>query len=184
MNVFEKIESTCVFIDGEPTLDVVCKGIRSDQQLITLFNENYIPINCRSSLEGVWQFAYQVRKLQRLNRQQNFTYFLSIFRIVSDSLENAIIQTPKFALVKRPEHSSWSRIKSSTSPTENVQAWWKLSMVLWSSVAWEIGWSERIIILPWQTQKKVEKMKSIDASWKIETTICILVSLLRLNAIL
>lgn len=62
MNIFEKIEGTCVDgIEGEPTIESVCRGIRSDQQLITLFNENYIPINCRSSLEGVWQFAYQVR---------------------------------------------------------------------------------------------------------------------------
>lgn len=44
----------------EPTVERVCRGINDDQQLITLFNENYIPINCRSSLEGVWQFAYQV----------------------------------------------------------------------------------------------------------------------------
>ena len=63
LNIFEKIESPCVHLDKneEPTFEKVCKGIRSDQQLITLFNENYVPINCRSSLEGVWQFAYQVR---------------------------------------------------------------------------------------------------------------------------
>lgn len=131
VNVFEKIESTCVFIDGEPTVDAVCKGIRSDQQLITLFNENYIPINCRSSLEGVWQFAYQVRrKLKDWICHKISPIFPSIFRIVSVSLENAIIQTPKFALAKLQVHSSWSRIKNLTSPTENVQAWWKLSMVL------------------------------------------------------
>lgn len=62
LNVFEKIESPCVTLlpNEEPTIDRVCRGIRDDQQLITLFNENYVPINCRSSLEGVWQFAYQV----------------------------------------------------------------------------------------------------------------------------
>lgn len=43
----------------EPTVENVCKGLRPDQQLITLFSENYVPVNCRSSLEGVWQFAYQ-----------------------------------------------------------------------------------------------------------------------------
>lgn len=48
--------------DGvEPTVENVCKGLRSDQQLITLFSENHVPVNCRSSLEGVWQFAYQNR---------------------------------------------------------------------------------------------------------------------------
>lgn len=63
LNVFEKIVSPCVTLepDLEPTIERVCRGINDDQQLITLFNENYIPINCRSSLEGVWQFAYQVR---------------------------------------------------------------------------------------------------------------------------
>lgn len=43
-----------------PSVENVCRGLRSDQQLITLFSENYVPYNCRSSLEGVWQFAYQV----------------------------------------------------------------------------------------------------------------------------
>ena len=45
----------------EPTFENVCRGIRSDQQLITYFNDNYVPLLCRSSLEGVWQFAYQNR---------------------------------------------------------------------------------------------------------------------------
>ncbi|XP_058065303.1 uncharacterized protein LOC131214967 [Anopheles bellator] len=62
-NIFEKFESACVTLDGnqEPSIERVCRGITNDQQLITLFNENYIPVNCRSSLEGVWQFAYQNR---------------------------------------------------------------------------------------------------------------------------
>lgn len=38
--------------------DKICQF--QDTQMITLFSENYIPVNCRSSLEGVWQFAYQV----------------------------------------------------------------------------------------------------------------------------
>lgn len=42
----------------EETPDKICQF--QDTQLITLFSENYIPVNCRSSLEGVWQFAYQV----------------------------------------------------------------------------------------------------------------------------
>jgi hypothetical protein len=45
----------------EPTVQRVCQGLNSDQQLKTLFSENYVPVNCRSSLEGVWQFAYQNR---------------------------------------------------------------------------------------------------------------------------
>lgn len=62
LNVFEKYESPCISLDAndEPTVERICSGINEEQQLITLFNENYIPINCRSSLEGVWQFAFQV----------------------------------------------------------------------------------------------------------------------------
>ena len=44
----------------EPTVERVCRELNTDQHLITLFSENYVPVNCRSSLEGVWQFAYQV----------------------------------------------------------------------------------------------------------------------------
>ncbi|XP_049805341.1 uncharacterized protein LOC126248419 [Schistocerca nitens] len=63
VNVLEKIETPCVTIGAneEPTVERVCRGLHSDQQLITLFSENYVPVNCRSSLEGVWQFAYQNR---------------------------------------------------------------------------------------------------------------------------
>ncbi|XP_006611247.1 uncharacterized protein LOC102673144 [Apis dorsata] len=63
VNVLEKLEAYCVNLpnDIEPTVENVCRGLRPDQQLITLFSENYVPVNCRSSLEGVWQFAYQNR---------------------------------------------------------------------------------------------------------------------------
>lgn len=63
VNVLEKIESSCVNLpqNEEVTIERVCQGLRSDQQLVTLFSENYVPVNCRSSLEGVWQFAYQNR---------------------------------------------------------------------------------------------------------------------------
>lgn len=47
-------------------MENVCKGLRQDQQLITLFSENFVPYNCRSSLEGVWQFAYQVLNTSNL----------------------------------------------------------------------------------------------------------------------
>lgn len=61
-NVFEKIESRCVTLeaDEEPTIERICRDIDYDQKLITLFNDDYIPINCRSSIQGVWQFSYQV----------------------------------------------------------------------------------------------------------------------------
>lgn len=56
------IAVSCVNIPygAEPSVDNICRGLNADQQLITLFSENYVPVNCRSSLEGVWQFAYQV----------------------------------------------------------------------------------------------------------------------------
>lgn len=65
LNIFEKFEGPCIGLapGEEPTVQNVCKGIKDDQQLITLFNENFVPINCRSSLEGVWHFTYQASKL-------------------------------------------------------------------------------------------------------------------------
>lgn len=52
----------CVTLSNSeiPTIDLICKSLKEDQQLVTLFSENFVPVNCRSSLEGVWQFAYQV----------------------------------------------------------------------------------------------------------------------------
>lgn len=63
VNIFEKTESPCVHLTGneEPTVERICSGINREQHPITMFNENYVPVNCRSSLEGVWQFAYQNR---------------------------------------------------------------------------------------------------------------------------
>ncbi|CAL8093357.1 unnamed protein product [Orchesella dallaii] len=64
VNILEKIETGCInFPKGRarPTPDEVCRSLNPDQNLITLFSENPIPVNCRSSLEGVWQFAYQNR---------------------------------------------------------------------------------------------------------------------------
>ena len=45
----------------EVSLDNICQRLNKKQQLTTLFRENYTPINCRSSLEGVFHFAYQNR---------------------------------------------------------------------------------------------------------------------------
>nr|XP_018912067.1 PREDICTED: uncharacterized protein LOC109040545 [Bemisia tabaci] len=63
VNILEKLETGCVNLgpDEEPTIERVCRSLKPDQQLITLFAENYVPVNCRSSLEGVWQFGYQNR---------------------------------------------------------------------------------------------------------------------------
>ncbi|SPP83044.1 uncharacterized protein LOC117585283 [Drosophila guanche] len=63
VNVFEKYEGPCLSLPPgqKPTVENICRGIKDDQQLITLFNENFVPINCRSSLEGVWHFTYQNR---------------------------------------------------------------------------------------------------------------------------
>ncbi|XP_002137422.3 uncharacterized protein udt isoform X1 [Drosophila pseudoobscura] len=63
LNVFEKYEGPCLSLPPgqKPTVENICRNIKDDQQLITLFNENFVPINCRSSLEGVWHFTYQNR---------------------------------------------------------------------------------------------------------------------------
>ncbi|ERL92844.1 uncharacterized protein LOC109542093 [Dendroctonus ponderosae] len=63
VNVLETMESSCITLPDhqEPTVERVCQQLDPHQQLITLFSENYVPVNCRSSLEGVWNFAYQNR---------------------------------------------------------------------------------------------------------------------------
>ncbi|XP_014475353.1 PREDICTED: uncharacterized protein LOC106744823 [Dinoponera quadriceps] len=63
VNILEKLEVSCVNVpDGiKPSVGYVCKGLSANQQLITLFSEHFSPMNCRSSLEGVWQFTYQNR---------------------------------------------------------------------------------------------------------------------------
>jgi len=62
ITVFSFFPAGCVNLarDEEPTVERVCRELNPDQHIITLFSENYVPVNCRSSLEGVWQFAYQV----------------------------------------------------------------------------------------------------------------------------
>lgn len=47
----------------KPSLEEACAELDKNQVLVTMFNENYKPKNCRSALEGVWQFAYQNRFL-------------------------------------------------------------------------------------------------------------------------
>lgn len=57
---FKNISGVCMSLNPNEveSNDKICQF--QDTQLHTLFSENYIPVNCRSSLEGVWQFAYQV----------------------------------------------------------------------------------------------------------------------------
>ncbi|XP_068208102.1 uncharacterized protein udt [Palaemon carinicauda] len=63
VNVLEKMSTGCVSFPAgkKPSLEEVCAEMDSNQALITMFNENYIPKNCRSAIEGVWHFAYQNR---------------------------------------------------------------------------------------------------------------------------
>ncbi|XP_045474759.1 uncharacterized protein LOC123680752 isoform X1 [Harmonia axyridis] len=62
LNVLEKMETPCINIpDHQATVEYVCKDLDPHQTIITLFSETYVPVNCRSSLEGVWNFAYQNR---------------------------------------------------------------------------------------------------------------------------
>ncbi|XP_076035609.1 protein undicht isoform X2 [Oratosquilla oratoria] len=63
VNVIEKTETGCVtFPEGyAPSLEDACRGLDNTQGLTTMFKENPTPKNCRSALEGVWQFAYQNR---------------------------------------------------------------------------------------------------------------------------
>ncbi|RXG52715.1 hypothetical protein Avbf_15531 [Armadillidium vulgare] len=60
---FHCVKWLCVFSQGDTlrTLDEICGRIEKNEALVTMFNENYVPKNCRSALEGVWQFAYQNR---------------------------------------------------------------------------------------------------------------------------
>ncbi|KAK9732320.1 hypothetical protein QE152_g12949 [Popillia japonica] len=59
VNVLDKIEKTCMNIaEGEEvSIERVCKNVEQDQSLTTLFAENYTPVNCRSSIEGMYNFA-------------------------------------------------------------------------------------------------------------------------------
>lgn len=47
INVLEKMETPCVNLGPgeEPTVNRVCQGLNSDQQLVTLFSENYVPVS-------------------------------------------------------------------------------------------------------------------------------------------
>ncbi|KAF8792934.1 hypothetical protein HNY73_004472 [Argiope bruennichi] len=60
LNVLEKIETGCINLESEkPSVYSVCKHLDPHKELITWFSKNPTLKNCRSSLEGVWKFAYQ-----------------------------------------------------------------------------------------------------------------------------
>ncbi|KAK3851123.1 hypothetical protein Pcinc_017136 [Petrolisthes cinctipes] len=63
VNILEKSATECnSYKQGyKPSLDEVCAELEKHQTLVTMFNENYVPKNCRSAIEGVWHFAYQNR---------------------------------------------------------------------------------------------------------------------------
>jgi len=62
VNIIEKKESGCIQLPrGQRNWENICSRIARDQQLVTMFSESYSPINCRSSIEGVFQFTYQQR---------------------------------------------------------------------------------------------------------------------------
>merc|ERR1711936_1184567 len=62
VNIIEKKESGCIQLPpGERSFENVCSTIADDQQVVTMFSESYTPINCRSSIEGVFKFTYQYR---------------------------------------------------------------------------------------------------------------------------
>lgn len=64
VNVLQRMETGCVNIPNErPSIHRVCRELDPFQNLITMFSENPAPKNCRSGLEGVWNFAYQRRDM-------------------------------------------------------------------------------------------------------------------------
>lgn len=63
LNVLEKQETGCVNLNynERPSVGTVCRGLDPNQETVTMFSTNPSGKNCRSSMEGVWKFAYQNR---------------------------------------------------------------------------------------------------------------------------
>lgn len=60
LNVLEKSETPCLNLQNElPTINNVCKHLDPEKEVTTMFSTNPSGKNCRSSLEGVWRFAYR-----------------------------------------------------------------------------------------------------------------------------
>lgn len=60
LNVLEKIESGCLTQNSNsfPNMANICRRMDDSKEYITLFATNPSGKNCRSSLEGVWNFHY------------------------------------------------------------------------------------------------------------------------------
>ena len=84
----------CVNLNGaeKVTLEKVCKRLDDESQVITLFAENYTPINCRSSLEGVFHFAYQVCSSDINLRMSLENHYLTIETALYSGLMVSIAQ--------------------------------------------------------------------------------------------
>ncbi|KAG0726840.1 hypothetical protein GWK47_035780 [Chionoecetes opilio] len=63
VNILQKTATGCNTYPPlyKPSLEEACAELDRETRLVTMFNENYRPKNCRSAIEGVWQFAYQNR---------------------------------------------------------------------------------------------------------------------------
>lgn len=63
LNVLQKSETGCINVEPnvQPNLQTICRHLESNHELTTMFATNAQGKNCRSSIEGVWKFAYQNR---------------------------------------------------------------------------------------------------------------------------
>lgn len=144
----------------EPTVDRICTGLNSDQQLKTMFSENYVPVNCRSSLEGVWQFAYQNR-----------------FRFTGECnhpdayIRSCQMAGTQFLITNQKFNITYKRCDGLAGTFDGCELISKslfypgLIFLQWSSIAaWALGLWRRTTFLPWPTRKSLERTKSTAAS--------------------
>ena len=82
-------------------MEQVCKRLDDDSQLITLFAENYTPINCRSSLEGVFHFDYQVHMYFYLTYDLNCGVLVENDHVSTNFIPDAKLYIPS-TVVPRP----------------------------------------------------------------------------------
>nr|CAG4637677.1 EOG090X03AK [Chydorus sphaericus] len=114
VNIVDKIESGCKTLrDRSPSLNSICDGINPEQQLITLFAENFVPVNCRSGLEAVefsclgdWfvgkNHYFAVANTKESRKDEKFRCFLKN-RDDDDYMGKSI--TPECNTLKSPEDS-------------------------------------------------------------------------------